>query len=322
MKVLHVVNAWPDVEYPIRGIFIKEQIDVIGQFIENLDVLVIPRTRGIAKYALFAPVIRERARDFDIVHSHHVLTALSCIGAGIPTSKHIVSFLNGKGHNVLRVPRAVSLLLERIVAQHCAAAIYKNLSFANSLRPGDIVLPNAVDARQFCGIDRREACLRLGLNPARKRLIFVSANDLHRPSKRYDRFVEVVRICQGIDPSVEPICLVSTPRDQVPYVYAASDVLVVCSEHEGSPNAVKEALSTGLPVISTDVGDVSQQIENVSDCKIVSPFSASVMAFAIANAISSSVSREARRDQYLKGKREPEAVARAILNLYGRVHNS
>ena len=49
----------------------------------------------------------------------------------------------------------------------------------------------------------------------------------------------------------------------------ASDVLLVTSFYEGSPNVVKEAMACNLPIISTDVGDVKEIIKDTKNCFIV-----------------------------------------------------
>lgn len=58
--------------------------------------------------------------------------------------------------------------------------------------------------------------------------------------------------------------------DKVPEIMNCADVLALCSLIEGSPTVVKEALACGLPVVSTDVGDVTQIIKSPSSGKIVS----------------------------------------------------
>jgi glycosyltransferase involved in cell wall biosynthesis len=46
----------------------------------------------------------------------------------------------------------------------------------------------------------------------------------------------------------------------------ASNVLLLTSLTEGSPNIVKEALACDLPVVSVDVGDVSERIRETEGC--------------------------------------------------------
>jgi glycosyltransferase involved in cell wall biosynthesis len=50
------------------------------------------------------------------------------------------------------------------------------------------------------------------------------------------------------------------PFEQVPQYMAAADVFCLSSLYEASPTVVKETLSCGTPIVSTDVGDVSDII--------------------------------------------------------------
>ena len=50
--------------------------------------------------------------------------------------------------------------------------------------------------------------------------------------------------------------------DDIPSLLASSDVLVHCSDFEGCPNSVMEAMACGLPVIATMAGDASVLIDN------------------------------------------------------------
>jgi glycosyltransferase involved in cell wall biosynthesis len=51
----------------------------------------------------------------------------------------------------------------------------------------------------------------------------------------------------------------------------AADVLILTSVHEGSVNAVKEAMACNLPIVSVDVGDVRERLSGVRRCAIVEP---------------------------------------------------
>jgi glycosyltransferase involved in cell wall biosynthesis len=57
-----------------------------------------------------------------------------------------------------------------------------------------------------------------------------------------------------------------------PYVfYAVSRFFVLTSSTEGSPVSIMEAMSLGVPAIASDVGGVSDEIENGVDGFVFSP---------------------------------------------------
>ena len=58
------------------------------------------------------------------------------------------------------------------------------------------------------------------------------------------------------------------PADDMASVYSALDVLCLCSDSEGFPNVLGEAMSAGLPCVTTDVGDAAFL---VGDCGWVVP---------------------------------------------------
>jgi teichuronic acid biosynthesis glycosyltransferase TuaC len=50
--------------------------------------------------------------------------------------------------------------------------------------------------------------------------------------------------------------------------YNASDVMVLPSYHEGSPNVIKEAMACNCPIVATDVGDVKWVLGDTEGCYI------------------------------------------------------
>ena len=51
---------------------------------------------------------------------------------------------------------------------------------------------------------------------------------------------------------------------EMPYYYNAADCLIFTSDFEGSPCNIQEAIACNLPIVSVDVGDVKEQIKNIS----------------------------------------------------------
>jgi len=92
--------------------------------------------------------------------------------------------------------------------------------------------------------------------------------DPARPVKRYDLAKAAVeQLAQaGVDVSLVTVCNVE--NREMPWYYSAADAMVLCSDREGSPTAVKEALACNLPVVATDVGDVKEILRGVEGTRI------------------------------------------------------
>ena len=73
-------------------------------------------------------------------------------------------------------------------------------------------------------------------------------------------------------------------QEQVMRYMNASNVLLLPSLAEGSPNVVKEAMACNLPVVATDVGDVAQVIGHTAGCSVCAP-DADELAAALATAL-------------------------------------
>jgi glycosyltransferase involved in cell wall biosynthesis len=72
----------------------------------------------------------------------------------------------------------------------------------------------------------------------------------------------------------------------MPLYMSASDTLLLTSSHEGSPTVVREALANGLPVVSTDVGDVRERIQGVPGCAVVPSADPQALADALRTVLS------------------------------------
>jgi glycosyltransferase involved in cell wall biosynthesis len=113
------------------------------------------------------------------------------------------------------------------------------------------------------------------------------------------------------------------PTDRIRSVYLALDGLVLSSSWEGCPNAVLEGLAHGRPVISTDVGDVSEIVRPGESGWIVPPEDAKPLSAAIVELVSLPASRRAEMGQagsaFVLDKYSVERLAERTLSVYRHV---
>ena len=153
-------------------------------------------------------------------------------------------------------------------------------------------------------------------------LLFVSSKDVNRPQKRHDRFLEVLAACRAAHPDrkIEPLTLVSQPEDVVLRTYQAADVHVMTSDFEGSPNSVKEAMACGLPVVSTDVGNVARMVAGLDACRVIGAFEPDAFVAAIDAVLGQpDAARAALRSAVFSQGLDAGSAARRVVDLYESV---
>ncbi len=128
------------------------------------------------------------------------------------------------------------------------------------------IIPNGVDLERFKPMDPGVARSRLGWRPECLNVLFPA--NTGDPRKRPELARAAVNIAESNGLSIELHQLRGVPHPQVPIWLNASDVVLLTSLHEGSPNIIKEALACNIPVVSVDVGDVSERLRGVSGCHI------------------------------------------------------
>lgn len=93
---------------------------------------------------------------------------------------------------------------------------------------------------------------------------------------------------------------------------SACDVLIFPSFQEGSPNIIKQAMACGLPLVTTDVGDVRERLAGASGCLILPRVEA-----AFIDAIATLLEQRERTDARSRlHDLEPQAVARRVIGVY------
>ncbi|GAA0898021.1 hypothetical protein GCM10009557_73090 [Virgisporangium ochraceum] len=265
LRVLHVTNMWP-VEDSFRGIFVREQVDALRAAGVHVDVEVVAQARGRRDYLLAAPRIRRRVRDgrYDLVHVHHGMTALATRLVG-PVPRILALY----GHDInWHWQRWITRLGWGGVADK--VYVSRRMAVAAGDPDGEVI-PNGVDFGLFTPVDRDKARAGLGFAADEKVILFGGVPE--NWVKGHDVFTDVLGglAARGIRARELVLAAPGQSRADVAPKFAAADLLLFTSRrgYEGSPTVVKEASVIGLPVVTTDVGDVAEVLAGVTPSAVV-----------------------------------------------------
>lgn len=258
LRVLVMTNMYPTPQHPAFGTFVADQVEALRRRGLEMDVLFINPRESKWNYARGPFLLRRHlARNhYDLIHAHYVFCGL--IAA---TQRRLPVVLT---HHGIEVLAGWTAPLSRLASRLTQATIVTSPAMARRLPGRPVVIPCGIDLELFRPMPQEEARHALGL-PMEPKLVLFAGEP--RPEKRLDLAeagVEALRR-RWPDP-VELVTAVGQPHERIPLYMNACDVLVLTSDYEGSPMVVKEAMACGLPIVSTDVGDVAEVMGDTEGC--------------------------------------------------------
>jgi len=319
MRVLMVTNIYPTKTTPGRGSFVKGQVDSIRREGVKVEVEYVNAIDGRIAFPRSALNIFRRSfqNEFDLIHAHFGTTGIiSRLQWRKPV---VVSYLGSDilgnprtGGSGKTVPSQIVALAGRTSALAMNAVIVKSRELRSKIPKKDnvYIIPNGVDFQLFRPMDRKEARKQLGLDSEKKYVLFPS--NAIWPRKCFPLAEKAVQILKKQGYPVEIIPIFGKPQNLIPSYMNACDAMVMTSLWEGSPNVVKESMACNLPVISVDVGDVSEVIGSCEGCSIV-PRRAESMAAALEKIIRKPFRTRGREHIH---HLESQKVARRIIRIY------
>jgi glycosyltransferase involved in cell wall biosynthesis len=273
-RVLMVTGIYPTTARPDKGTYIKSQVESLIAAGVEVEVIhpkpgPVPLRYASAWLQVFLKTLTGR---FDVVHGHY---GLWCLTARLQwTSPVVASFLGSDLLGVATADGGFSTFGEcvahvsRWLCRHVDAVIVKSEEMKNATQgKGRIfVIPNGVDFDLFRPRERAQVRAELSWDPERLRVLFGS--DPHRTVKNFplaQAAIDRLRAC-GVD--AELVVANGLPHEKIAQYINASNAVILTSITEGSPNIVKEAMACNVPVVSTDVGDVSELISRTAGCAV------------------------------------------------------
>jgi glycosyltransferase involved in cell wall biosynthesis len=259
MKVLNLVTNR-------EAQFFQQQVETLASLGVTAETVAVPgrrrstdeatSSRSPLDYLRFYPrVLRHALSEYDLVHANYGLTGPAALAQ---PRRPVVLTLWGS-----------DLLddvgwLSRLCARAADAVIVMSEEMAAELAPIEShVIPHGVDLELFRPMSQSEARASVGWDDDAVQVLFPYSKG--RPVKNYDRAADVVAATrERLGVPVELQTVHGVAHERMPLYHNAADALLLTSDHEGSPNSVKEAMACNLPVVATDVGDVAELLDGVA----------------------------------------------------------
>lgn len=311
MKVLALTNMYPTSQVPHYGVFVRGTLDAIRRADPEIaiDLLFVNgRESKLAYLAAPLRVWRRGGARYDLIHTHYGLLA----GAGaLFRGPRLITFYGSD----VEMPSQFRWA-KPFVARYDGVVVMNERMRERVARPDALVIPPGIDLDRFAPRDRAEARRLLALDARARYVLFPSSPE--RRVKRYDLFRAVVEHAARARADVKPLILGVPGRsdDDLPWVYAAADVLLLTSDSEGSPTVVKEALATNLPVVSVDVGDVRALLGASRPAQVVGSRDPAALAAAVLDVLDAGTRSDGRAHA---AHLSIDATARAYAALYRRL---
>jgi teichuronic acid biosynthesis glycosyltransferase TuaC len=183
----------------------------------------------------------------DIIHAHY---SLSAIMASFVKSKPLVVSLMGSDVKSSKSFKRIIRFFEKLFWD---LTIVKSEDMKQTFNNNKLkVVPNGVDISVFKPLNKTICQNELHWDNTKTHILF--AANPNRPEKQY----------QLAKKSVESIAneniilhtLIDVEHSVIPVYMNASDIVLLTSKWEGSPNVIKEAMACNKTIVATDVGDI------------------------------------------------------------------
>ena len=269
----------------------SDYLDEVATDVKAVRILGLGRSVSVIKDVLaFNGLIREiRKFDPDVIHTHTAKAGVLGRLAGLiakPSARRVHTYHGHLLHGYFGQGKTrLVVIIERILGwvSHGLVSIGTKV-MEDLLRVGigtedkfHVIFPGLQDLQALSRIQARN---ELGLDLEKIYIVFVGRlTQIKRP----DRLIEIASGLKTEYPNVQILVAGAGElfdsiksesesknlhitfygwRNDIARILSASDIAILCSDNEGIPLTLIQAAQAGLPIVSTDVGSVSDIVDS------------------------------------------------------------
>ena len=275
-----------------------DYLDEVAKDIKPVRILGLGRSVSVLRDLLaFTGLIREiRKFEPDVIHTHTAKAGVLGRLAGLiarPCARRVHTYHGHLLHGYFSKPKTRLVIIIEVLLSwisHGLVSIGTNVKL-DLIRAGignekkfHVIFPGLQD---LAILPKDQARKELGLDFGK---IYIAYVGRLTQIKRPDRLIEIAAELKKSHPNVHllvagagelfdatkkeaesgklPITFYGW-RNDIARILSASDIAILCSDNEGIPLTLIQAAQAGLPIVSTDVGSVSDIVKNGTNGTLV-----------------------------------------------------
>lgn len=265
---------------------------------------------GLKGYLKNLPALKQKIKEFqpDVIHAHYGLSGLF---ANLQRQVPVVTTYHGSDINERKV-----LPFSKAAMRLSAWNVFVSQKTIEIAQPKGkcTLLPCGIDMTELQLTGKNEARRKMGLETDKKYVLFAGAFD--NQVKNSPLAKETVAALK--DDNVELMELKGYSREEVTLMMCATDVLLMTSFSEGSPQVIKEAMACDCPIVSVDVGDVKERTEGVEGCYVSDTRNPQELSVLLKKALVFK-GKTRGREKLLADGLDNESVVQRLIGIYENV---
>ena len=260
--------------------------------------------KGVKGYVKAIFKLRKHLKNnsYDIVHAHYSLSAFVASLAG--ATPLIVSLMGSD----VKANYWIKFIIYIFDFLSWSSIIVKSEDMKLSLGiKKSKVIPNGINMDRFIPMNQTLAQKKLNWDNSKKHILF--AGNSSRKVKNFQLAKKSFDLLNN--KNMELHTLTDIPNEDMPYYYNATDVVILTSLWEGSPNVIKEAMACNRPIVSVNVGDVEKILNNIEGCYITKHDSQEISQ-KIKKSLTYNSTKSRNKISYLN----EEIIAKKLIKIY------